>query len=72
MTRSEINDTSAYLTETLQLIRSIGVDAERYLRIREAVESDKRFAKASKPVREEIEAALEARRFNIAKLSTAI
>lgn len=72
MTPAKITSDAEYLTTTQQRIRSVGLNADLYARIREEVESDPRFKAAPKHVREEIEAALEARRFNIAKLSTAI
>ena len=69
MTSAKITTDAEYLTITLQRIRSVGLNADLYARIREEVESDPRFKDATTHVREEIEAALEARRFNIAKLS---
>lgn len=72
MTSAKITSDAEYLTTTQQRIRSVGLNADLYARIREEVESDPRFKDATPHVREEIEAALEARRFQIAKLASAV
>lgn len=72
MDRKELDATAEYLTATLQRIRSVGLNSEMYARVREDVLSAPQFTAAPDHVREEIVSALEARRFNIAKLSSAI
>lgn len=70
MTVAEINAHAAYLTETQQKIRRVGLNADMYARVREEVESSAEYRSAPESVKVEILSALEARRFNIAKLGS--
>lgn len=72
MTRATITPDAEYLTATQQRIRSVGLNAEMFARVREDVLSAPQFTAAPDHVREEIVSALEARRFQIAKLASAI
>jgi hypothetical protein len=72
MTSAEIKAHAAYLTETQQKIRRVGLDADLYARVREEVESSDEYRRAPESVRVEVLSALEARRINIAKLGSAI
>lgn len=70
MKKAEIKAHAAYLTATQRRIRSVGLNADMYARIREEVESSDEYRNAPESVKVEIRAALEARRFNIAKLGS--
>lgn len=72
MTPAKITSDAEYLTTTQQRIRSVGLNADLYARIREEVESDPRFKAAPKHIRDEITYALEGRRMQIQKLASAI
>lgn len=72
MIRATITSNAEYLTAIQQRIRSVGLNAEMFARVREDVLSDPQFSAAPNHVREEIMSALEARRLQIAKLASAI
>lgn len=72
MTRAKITSDAEYLTAIQQRIRSVGLNAEMFARVREDVLSDPRFSASPDHVREEIVSALETRRLQIAKLASAI
>lgn len=72
MTVKQLDDHAEYLTATLQRIRSVGLNATMYASVREAVENSDEFRKAPQHVKDEIIAALEARRLNIIKVYGAI
>ncbi|UYQ71012.1 hypothetical protein OF122_13180 [Pelagibacterium flavum] len=70
MTRAQLDAQSEYLTTTLQRVRSIGLDSGKYSTIMHEVLDGAGFKAAPQHVKDEILAALEARRFSIAKLGS--
>lgn len=72
MTRQQLEDHAEYLTATQQRIRNVGLNGTMFANVRESIESSDEFRKAPKHVRDEILAALEARRKSIAKVYGAI